>query len=381
MRYPIEGRVAPGFDAVRDVFESNLTAGAEVGASFCVMRGTEMLVDLWGGHTDLAREQPWDADTLVNVYSTTKGVAALAFALLVQDGLVSYEDPVRDHWPELRAGQGGLTVGQLLAHQGGICGVDEPLTVADLYDWALMIRLLERQVPYWPPGTAAGYHAVVWGYLPGELARRLTGKTLSALLRERLAEPLDADFFLGLPAAEDSRVAPLIGPNRARTQPDASMRPEPRMPALYPVALQNPLIRPFKDASSRAWRRAEIAASNGHASARGIARIYAAAASAGTPGSPFSSSTITQVTAERVGETPDLVLGRPIRRGAGVILNSGGAYGPCPASFGHAGAGGSLGFADPERRLGVGYAMNQMQTNLDGDTRGGRLLRAVYECL
>lgn len=379
MDYPIHGEVRPGFEPVRDVFARNFTDDVEVGASVCILHRGETVVDLWGGYRDAGGTIPWTRDTLVNVYSTTKGIAAIAFATLVEEGLVSYTDPVRDYWPELLAGRDGLTVGDLLAHMGGLCGVDEPLTVEDLYDWQKMIGLLERQAPHWSPGSAAGYHAVVWGYLPGELAVRLTGKTLGTLVRERLAEPLEAEFHLGLPPELDDRVAPMIGPNRARRQPDLSSFAGLELPPLYPVALQNPVIRPFQDASSPAWQRAEIAAANGQANARGIARIYAAALDTGQ--GPLGRETLASLVAQRVGEQDDLVLGRPMRRGAGVILNTANGYGPAAAAWGHSGAGGSIGFADPSAGVAFGYAMNQMQNNLDDDTRGGRLLRAFYSCL
>mgnify|MGYP001825139190 CR=1 FL=1 len=379
--FPIHGRVAAGLEPVREVFAANFTDNVEVGASFAVFSATgEALVDLWGGFTDQALSQPWRADTLVNVYSTTKGLAALTFATLVEEGLTSYETPVREIWPELRAAKDGLTVGQLLAHQGGLVGVSTQLEVADLYDWQKMIGLLERQEPFWSPGSQAGYHAVTWGYLPGELARRLSGRTLGQLLAERLSRPFAADFYLGLPEPEMNRVAPLIGPNRARIQPVPAdpNAAAPAVPELYPIALQNPVIRPFADASSRDWQAAEIAASNGQGNAAGIARIYAGVLGSD---SPLAEETLAALTAERVGMTPDLVLGGPVRRGAGVILNTEEGYGPVPDSFGHSGAGGSTGFADPRHRIGVGYAMNQMQPNLEGDTRGGRLIRALYKCL
>lgn len=379
MNYPIDGQVAAGFEPVREVFERNFSEDVEVGASLCIIHRGETVVDLWGGYRDPEGRTPWSADTLVNVYSTTKGIAAIAFATLVDEGLIRYSDPVREYWPQLRAGVDGLSVGDLLAHMGGLCGVDEPLQAADLYDWPKMVGLLERQAPHWPPGAAAGYHAVVWGYLPGELAVRLSGKTLGTLVRERLAEPCGAEFHLGLPAALGDRVAPMIGPNRARKQPDLSALRNLSMPPLYPAALQNPIIRPFQDASSRAWQQAEIAAANGQANARGIARIYAAVLDPGR--SPIGPETLAALVEERVGEENDLVLGRPIRRGAGVILNTHNMYGPSAAAWGHSGAGGSIGFADPAQAVAFGYAMNQMQNNIDDDTRGGRLLRALYGCL
>jgi len=381
--FPIHGFVAPGFEWVREVFERNFTDDIEVGASFCAVRDGETIVDLWGGWTDRAHTRPWREDTLVNVYSTTKGLASIAFATLVDAGLIDYDAPVADVWPELRAARDGLTVGQLLSHQAGVCGLREPVSVEDLYDWPRMIERIEGEAPHWPPGTAAGYHAVLWGYLPGELARRVTGETLGTILRERVARPLGADVHLGLADAEHARVADLIGPNHARKQPDLSALFGMKLPELYPYALQNPSIRPFQDACSPAWRRAEIAAANAQANARGIARIYGALARGGELDGVrvLSGRAIDAMVREEVGEQNDLVLGRPMRRGRGVILNTLNQYGPNADAYGHAGAGGSVGFADPARRLGVGYAMNQMQPGIETDTRGNRLVRALFACL
>ncbi|MEZ5560491.1 MAG: serine hydrolase domain-containing protein [Pseudomonadales bacterium] len=239
MQFPVEGFVAPGFERVREVFRDNFEHGAEVGASFSVQRASEVLVDLWGGYQDRACTRPWLRDTLVNVYSTGKGPAAAAVAAAVDDGKLDYDAPVRDYWPELRAATGGLTVSQLLSHQAGLCGVDDTLAVTDLYDWSGMCRRLECQAPYWPPGTAAGFHAVTWGYLAGELVRRATGLSLGTLLRVRVAEPLGADFHIGLPASEHYRVADLIGPNRARL-PEPGREARPQLPPLNAVAMQNP---------------------------------------------------------------------------------------------------------------------------------------------
>jgi CubicO group peptidase (beta-lactamase class C family) len=374
--------VAVGFEPVRSAFQQNLASGLDVGAGLCVVRDGEVIVDLWGGCTDIARESPWQADTLINVYSTTKGVAALAFALLVDDGMVDYDQPVAEIWPELRAGETGLTVGDLLAHRGGLCGISQKLEVADLYDWDRMCRLLERQEPLWEPGTAAGYHAVTWGYLPGELVRRLTGRSLGELIAERVSGLLDADFYLGLPETEDARVAALIGANRAvvRARDDSpEIEATPPVMPLYPIALENPIIRPYQDAFSLQWRRAEIAASNGHASARAIARIYGAAVTRGQD-ALLSTQTLQRLLQPRVEETRDLVLGQRIRRSAGMILNHDDNYGPEPRAFGHAGAGGSVGFADPVRRFGFGFVMNQMLSGGFSRQRIQRLLTALYDC-
>lgn len=229
------------------------------------------------------------------------------------------------------------------------------------------------------PGTAAGYHAINWGYLPGEITRRVTGRTLGEIFNTEIAKPLNADAWIGLPDQEHARVSDMIGPNHARIQPDMSALLAMKMPALYPVALQNPSIRPYQDASSAAWRRAEIAAASAQATARGIARVYGAVANGG--GGLLWADTVAELAKQEVGLSEDLVLGRPLRRSRGMILNTENQYGPSETSFGHAGAGGSVAFADPVRGLGVAYVMNQMQMNLNDDTRAGRLIRALYAAL
>lgn len=376
--FPVHGTTAPGFERVRGVFERNFTDDIEVGASFSAVVGGETVVDLWGGYQDRDCSRPWLADTLVNVYSTTKGVASATLATVVEDGALNYDAPVKNYWPEFRAGANGLSVGQFLSHQSGVCGLRDLVTVADLYDWPRMTERIAAEEPHWEPGTAAGYHAILWGYLAGELARRITGKSLGQLLRERIAGPLGADFHIGLPDSEHHRIADLIGPNHARKQPDPASLLGVKMPPLFRFALQNPSVRPWQDACTAPWRRAEIAAANGHGNARGIARIYGALADGERI---LKRKTIAAMTVEEWGMSDDLVLGRPMRRGRGINLNTEGQYGPNPGAFGHNGAGGSIGFADPERHLGVGYAINQMQPGIEADTRGSRLVRAVFECL
>ena len=381
--FAIRGDVAPGFDAVAEVFERNFTEDVEVGASFCAVVDGVAVVDLWGGYCNQDCTIPWKSDTLVNVYSTTKGIAASVIATLVEQGLLDYEEPVANHWPEFRAGEGGLTVGQFLSHQSGVCGLRETVTIEDLYNWDDMTRRIAAEIPHWEPGTAAGYHAILWGFLAGELALRVTGKTLGTLLLERVAGPLDADFYIGLPEAEHGRVADLIGPNRARVLPDSAAAQPVKVPPLFTFALQNPTIRPYRDACSSAWRVAEIAAANGHGNARAIARIYAALAQGGSSADVqvMRPETIERMTRQQWGMVDDLVLGSPMRRGCGINLNTAEQYGPNPLAFGHSGAGGSIGFANPHRRLGVGYAMNQMQPGIEADTRGSRLVRAVIDCI
>jgi CubicO group peptidase (beta-lactamase class C family) len=388
MEFPIHGSVAPGFEPVRAVFEACFRDDVEVGAGFCALVDGVVVADLWGGYRDAGGTRPWTEDTLVNVYSTTKGLAAAAVATLVDEGALDYDAPVRDYWPELRAAADGLTVTELLSHQAGLCGLREPLRIEDLYDWSGMCRRLERAEPLWPPGSAPGYHAVTWGFLVGELVRRVAGISLGELLRRRLAEPLGADVHLGLADRNHGRVADLIGPNRARTAADGNP-PDPapateveRRPGpWHALAMENPLIRPYGDACSAAWRRAELAASNGHATARGIATIYAALARGGDLNGVrvLGAAAVDALREEVVGRVPDLVLGSPMRRGRGVNLNTAGELGPGPAAFGHTGTGGSLGMADPERRLGVGFVMNQLRGG--GRRPTDRLLEALYGCV
>lgn len=378
----IHGHTAPGFEPVRDAFLANFTEGVEVGASFCAILDGDTVVDLWGGHLDQARSRPWRQHSLVNVYSTIKGPAAAAVAVLVEEGKLDYQAPVRELWPELRAAGNGLTVSGLLSHQAGLCGLREPVTVADLYDWDGMCRRLEDEMPFWEPGTAAGYHAVTWGFLVGELVRRASGETLAQVLRSRLAEPLAAELWIGAPEQLWPEVADLIGPNRAsRPPPSAESHLEP--PPLNKVAMENPVIRPYGDACSGEWRRAELAASNGHGNARGIARVYAALARGGELGGVrvLNADTVHELSRQVWGEEPDLVLGYPMRRGRGVNLNTRGELGPNRTAFGHTGTGGSLGFADPERRLGAGYAMNQLWGGTGPGSRSGQLLDVLYACL
>ena len=381
MDITIEGHVAAGFEPVRDIF-AEFWEDIEVGASCCALHQGEIVVDIWGGFKSPEMTTLWQSDTLINVYSTTKGMASLAIAILFDEGLIDYDEKVIAYWPEFGAeGKQDVTVGQLLSHQAGLCGVETKLEVADLYDFDKMVNLLAAQKPLWEPGTAVGYHAITWGYLTGELVRRITGKTLGQYFREKVAEPLGADFYIGLPDSEMSRCGTLIGPNRARKKP--RMTEVPKMPDLYPISLQNPSIAPYRDASSDVWRRAEIAAANGQANARGIARIYAALANGGLLNGTkiISPEAIAESRKLEVDGEMDLVVEVPVRRARGFMLNIEGAYGPFNDSFGHGGAGGSSGFADPHNNVGFGYAMNQMQADAAATPRSMKLVECLYQCI
>jgi CubicO group peptidase (beta-lactamase class C family) len=382
MKVDINGFVLPGFEKVKKAFEANWD-GYEVGASYSVVYKGKTVVDLWGGYQGRDLKKPWEKETLVNVYSTTKGMGALTVAILAEEGKLDYEALVVDYWPEFGAeGKQSVTVAQLLSHQAGVCGVSKKIAVEDLYNWNEMVRLLAEQKPFWEPGSQAGYHAVTWGFLAGELVRRITGKTLGFYFHEKVAKPLGADFYIGLPDSEMSRVADMIGPNHARA-PQKTIDSDQKIPPLYPVVLLNPDIRPYKDASSYAWRKAELAAANGQANARGIARIYGALANGGEIDGIriISKKGIEKAIKEEIMMPEDPVTGKPMRFARGFMLNAEEGYGPNPNAFGHGGAGGSIGFADPDANLAVGYTMNQMQVNADDEPRAGLLVKDTYDCL
>ncbi len=370
----IEGHVAPGFERVRDAFAQNFSEGLEIGAGFGVFRDGELVVDLRGGHADRAHTRPWRADTLVNVYSTTKGLASLCVALLVDRGQLDYAATVASVWPEFAAaGKGALTIAQLLSHQGGISGLITPTALRDYASWEEICRRLAAQAPLFEPGRS-GYHAMTHGFLAGELVRRASGRTLGRFFAEEVAQPLGADAWIGLPESEDARAAEIAAP------PAGPKLPPPEHPAAR-AALMNPPLEP-EVPNQRWWRAAEIPAANGQASALALARIYAALARGGELAGRrlLSARTLAEATRERVRGV-DLVLQIPMRWGAGFILNDGVIYGPNANSFGHSGWGGSFACADPEAKLGIGYAMNQMYANLQGDPRSLRLLAAVYASL
>jgi CubicO group peptidase (beta-lactamase class C family) len=379
MTTEIRGRVAPGFEAVRDCFAVNFERDdihREVGASFAVYRGEDLVVDLSGGSRDIEGNVPWTADTLANVWSTTKGVTAIALAVLVDRGVIDYGAPVAAYWPQFaQNGKGESTVSQLLSHQGGLPGLVEPTSLEDFYDWDTIVERLARQAPMWPPGTMNSYHAMTFGFLAGELIRRASGTSVGRFLAREVAGPLGADVFIGLSEAEEHRVAPLIAP-RVQTPFDiAAMAPE------AVAAITNPAMAPTLP-NSRAWRAAEIPAGNGHASALGLARLYGAVAGGGALGGtrimrPETVAALNTVQTERV----DVMLGvAPFWRN-GVLGNETGLYGPRPHLFGHNGWGGSFGCADTKDSIGIGYVMNQMGEGIVGDVRATALCNAVYACV
>jgi len=373
----LQGTCEPRIGAVRDAFEANWTDHGEVGASLCVIVGGETVVDLWGGHADAERSRVWERDTIANVYSSTKGIAAAAAAMLVDRGELDVERPVADYWPEFgQAGKSEIRVRHLLTHEAGLAGVDEELPDGAVLDWDRMVGALERQVPMWTPGEGMGYHAITYGWLVGEVIRRIDGRTCGEFVRDEIAGPLGVDLFIGLPESEDSRTADLLpapgaGPIGVGTLDNLAAR-----------ALGLAAPRLAGTVNSREWRAAELPAANGHGNGRSLATIYSSLAQGG--GGLLSSDSIEACGATEHAAREDMVLGFLVRRSLGFILSTAGGryeWGPNPRTFGHSGAGGSLGFADPDAEIGFGYVMNQMSAGLGADPRWKPMIDAVYASL
>ncbi|HMS19084.1 serine hydrolase domain-containing protein [uncultured Sphingorhabdus sp.] len=367
--------VAEGkFAGVKSVMEASLASGADIGASFCVTRDGETVVDIWGGHANPDKTSSWDRDTIVNVYSTTKTMAALTALLLADRGVFDLHDRVAKFWPEFAAeGKEGVTIAQLLSHSAGLSGWKESLQREDLYDWSKCVDLLAQQAPFWAPGTAPGYHALTQGYLVGEVVRRATGKTIGTVFREEIAEPLGADFHIGLPESEDSRVATLQPPPVAVAAQAAS--------DLQKNMATNPGID-VGETAKRAWRGAEIPAAGGTGNARSVAEIHAILANGGmAKGKRFLSEAGCRRALECQVEGTDLVLGIPVRFGMGFGLPGGMVPLPNPNSCYWGGYGGSIAIVDMDAQTTFSYVMNRMEGTTTGDARGFALVMTMWQAM
>ncbi len=386
MSVKIEGSCDPRFKRVREAFESNFVAGLEVGAAVAATVDGKPVVDLWAGHADKAGTRPWQRDTLVNVYSTTKGITAMLAHRLVDQGRLDLDAPVASYWPEFAAaGKAKIPVNYLLSHRAGMAAVRKQLPPDGYFNWTLMCDALAAQEPWWEPGTKHGYHAITFGHLVGEVIRRITGKSPGTYLREEIAGPHQLDIHIGVDASFDPRIADLVGaapPPPGAADSFAQMASDPESVTYKAIANPVPVIDP-KLINSRAWRAAEVPAANGHATARDLARLYGALASGGKLDGRqvLTPESIKRAYAEQaVG--PDAVLGQKTRWGLGFALTQPETpLGPNPHTFGHPGAGGSIGFADPDARVSFGYVMNQMGANALLDTRAASLYNALFESL
>jgi CubicO group peptidase (beta-lactamase class C family) len=385
MAVRLEGRCDERFARVREIFQDSFESGAELGASLHVIVDGRPVIDLWGGFADAAKTRPWERDTLANVYSTTKGITAIAALQLVECGELELDAPVARYWPEFaQAGKGDIPVRMLLSHQAGLPAVARPLSPSDLYDWKTMTAALAEQAPWWRPGSAHGYHAITYGWLVGELVRRASGLSIGRYVREHIAVPLGAEFWIGLPPELDERTAELAqGPVTMGDGPNMLeiMAKEPE--GMLAKTFGNPPLFALSP-NSRDWRAAELAAANGHTHATALARIYAALARGGElDGVRVLSRETIERSRRQESLGKDQVLPFETRFGLGFMLPPPSEpLGPNPNVLGHGGAGGSLGIADPEAKLGFGYVMNLMHTGLWlVDPRPRALLAAVYEAL
>ncbi len=381
----IEGTCDPRFNIVREAFAQNFATFGETGAALALTVDNVPVLDLWAGHTDAERSQPWQRDTMANVFSTTKGLTAVCAHRLVEQEKLDLDAPVARYWPEFaHKGKDSLPVRYLLSHQAGLPAVRRPLSLEDLFSWDTMTEALAEQEPWWEPGTRHGYHALTYGWLVGEVIRRVSGRTVGEYFREQIAKPLGLDTYIGLPEQLDTRVAPLL----ARSLPTAEQV------ALFAQAMQDPesmtakvILNPMLPpdvANTRAWRGAEIPSANAHTDARSLARLYGALACGGSVSgySILNAGTIRNASTLQV-DGPDAVMPLHTTIALGFFLSTPDEpLGPNPHSFGHGGMGGSMAFADPDARLGFGYVMNEMHIGVWLiDPRVRTLIQAVYEAL
>ncbi|MFE6624942.1 serine hydrolase domain-containing protein [Streptomyces sp. NPDC057740] len=381
----VHGHCDPRFAAVRTAFEANFRERGELGAAVAVTVGGETMVDLWGGWADAARSRPWQRDTLVNLWSTTKGPTALCAHILADRGLLDLDAPVAAYWPEFAAaGKEQILVRHLLSHRAGLSGLREPHSLQQLCDWELTTQRLAAMEPWWAPGTRSGYHALTYGFLVGEAVRRVSGLLPGAFLEREVTGPLGIDFAIGLPQKEAGRAAELVQPPAASSSEQAAIFSQLAPAAL--AALANPAVGAAQ-ANSPEWRAAEIPAANGHGTARAIAALYGIFAGRGTyDGHRVLSPAAAERVREGQGSCRDLVLGAGFENetevGLGLWLSGeNGSYGPNPRAFGHDGFGGSCGLADPEAGVSLGYAMNRMGPHIADDPRKMALIDAVYGAL
>ena len=372
----IQGRVEPGYEPVREAFEENFRRQGDVGAAVCVYRDGGPVVDLWGGRDG---EHAWGSDQVVMVFSSTKGVTATCAHLLAQRRQLDLDAPVADYWPEFAAqGKGEIPVRWLLCHRAGLAAVEGEFELADVLRWDPVIEALAAQKPNWTPGDGHGYHARSYGWCMGEVIRRVSGRSVGRFLAEEIAMPLGLDFWIGLPESAEPRCAALLPP-----------RETPLLDAIPPGSLGMRVMtgpgNVFAGGYDQTWNRrevraAEIPSSNGIGDARSLARLYAATVGEVDGLRLLEPKTVRDASASQA-RGADRVLGLETHFGSGYALPPmlGASVGA--QAFGHPGAGGSLGFADPEAGLGFGYVMNQMKLNALGDERGESLVRATYACL
>jgi len=387
--FPIHGTYDASCRAVVDAFKENYRLEDETGSSCSVVKDGKTVVDIWGGFADRERTRPWEKHSTVCMMSVAKGVTAIAFNMLVDRGLIDVNAPVARYWPEFaQNGKSHIKVRWLLDHTAAIPVLTtNPLWPGAMFDRESYVEALAQQVPLWQPGTRAAYHVHNMGYLLGEVMKRVCGKSVSAFVREEITEPLGAEYNIGhLSAQEVERVVEVMPNTEARLFAAKDVAIQKDAPwdgaRLRPLAFrQNPIESWYTTLNSAVWKSAEIASGNGHGNARGVARIYGALANDGEFDGVrlMSKAGIAAMATEQHNQT-ELMQERPYHQALGVLLNTAAAVymGPNPRSFGHHGIGGSIGFADPDARIGFGYAINKMHAVGDNGPRARRLIDALF---
>ncbi|QHJ12595.1 Esterase EstB [Paraglaciecola mesophila] len=363
------------FEPLVAAFKSNFDAHSampEQGAGFALFHQGKLVVDIYAGtYTQSDIEHTWKKDTLVNVFSTTKGVAALCVAHLVERGLLAYSDKVAMHWPEFAAnGKQDITIAQVLSHQSGLNAFERPIVTEELLDWNDCCNRLAAQAPFFPPGSRTCYQAVTFGFLVGEIVKRAAGVTLGEYLSKEICQPRNIDFHIGLPETQHCRVANLLPPTRAPYMPK-------NMPVYALAGMTNPVLRADFMLTPQA-REAELPAINGHGTARAIANLYELYC---PENALLSADTLAQ-TREVNSSRKDDLLGLPVHWAMGLVVNTlANTYGKEPSTFGHSGWGGSFGCHDPVNKLSFGYICSQMSADLVGDARSQSLIEQAYACI
>ena len=393
--YTLNGMVDERFIPVWEAFITNFQQEEELGAGCSVVVDGEPMIDIWGGWADAARTREWERETTVCMMSVAKGITGIAFNMCVEAGLIDIDKPVAHYWPEFgQNGKQDILVRWCLDHRAGI----PVLTTDTLWPGAFLeyepyIKALEVQEPLWQPGTRAAYHVHNQGFLLGEIMRRVTGMTVGPFLRERVTGPLEAEYAIGgMDAAAQSHVAEVLPNTGARlfAAKDQAVPPRPTTPEGWQdgavlrsfAFLQNPAEPWHTTMNSPKWRTCEIASGSGHGNARGVARIYGAAVGEVDGVSLLSKAALEAMITEQHNQM-ELLQDRPYHQALGVLLNTPAAVwmGPNPRSFGHHGLGGSIGFGDPDAKLGFSYCCNQMHAVGDNGPRARRLIDATYSVL
>jgi CubicO group peptidase (beta-lactamase class C family) len=381
MTNDVQGHWDPRFDKVADALGQAISDGEEVGAAIAIDIDGETVVDIWGGHADAAKTKPWTQDTIVNVWSSTKNVTALAGLMLIDRGLIEPATRVADVWPEFAAnGKEHIEFRHLLSHTSGLSGWEQPIVVEDVYDWDKSTSMLAAQAPWWEPGTATGYHALTYGHLIGEVLRRLTGSTLKQFVADEIAGPLDADFQIGAKRADFGRIAEII----PAADPMDGVPPMEQWTEQMLKTFTGPAPDPSV-ANTDAFRAADIGAGNGHTNARALARILSAISLGGTVDGV---KLLRPETIEKIFEVhsdgPDLVLAlHPIRFGLGFGLPKLESipYIPDEKICFWGGWGGSWETMAPDRRMTTAYVMNKMGPGVEGSERTARYTTLIYDAV